>query len=648
MPRRRGEFEPLPKPKEDLETQVREADETLVDQHVSPISEGEAVFNMTEEELKEKYPKRYQIYLELLRDQRKEASHLDELELEKMSKWLYVLNSVDRYISEHLEAETKDQTLRGKQLTVFEDLRNFLEKGQTEGYIKLPTGTGKTVIFSEFIESLGLKTLVVVPKKILVEQTRKTLSEFTEDLDVGRLYSEAKEHGRQVTIITYQSLISKTKNGEINPADYDLLILDEVHKALSYYRSQAVKQFEDAIKIGFTATHKFSEKKKVSDLLGTEIHNMSICEAVEEKMLCPYSVMIVETDTDITQVPVMTTGDYNPEELEKAINISGRNKEAVEIVQKVFKGQKGIAYCQGVKHAMDLSEAFKNAGIAAEVIYGEQNIRQQMELKRKFESGEIQVLCNSDILIEGFDEPTASVCLNLRPTLSPVVAEQRGGRVLRLDPKNPNKQATIVDFIDKTTNRKNIQYSFVEVSRGAFVTGKKDAQAPIVDVKDIDPAIKIISDPKVVFDYAQKMIERRKELAPIGWLTSSGTASIANIRVMVIEYLANKHREAHPEWFDTYKAETKQYREFYSPQLVDLIAEEVKAKEPAPHDWRSVMDLSHEVNRSYNSVKRAINILSESHPEWFKKYFSPAGFVDDYFAPELCEKVRDFFTSRRV
>src|SRR3989344_6127550 len=135
---------------EELKTQISQVDETLVDQHISPESEKEDVLDMSVEELKEKFPRRYKIYLDLLREQKREAPTIRDEELEKMSKWLYILNSLDEYISGHKEAENKDdQTLWEKQLTVFEDLRNFLEQGGTEGYVKLPTGTGKTVIFSE-------------------------------------------------------------------------------------------------------------------------------------------------------------------------------------------------------------------------------------------------------------------------------------------------------------------------------------------------------------------------------------------------------------------------------------------------------------------------------------------------------------------
>ena len=143
------EFEIQRKPEDKLEAQVQAADDVLMDQHISPDSEGKALLSMSAEELKDRFPRRYQIYLELLRDRKKETSQVDGEKLDEMSKWLYVLNSLDRYIQEHHQGT--EQTLRPRQINVFEDLRDFTVRGGTQGYIKLPTGVGKTVLFTEFI-----------------------------------------------------------------------------------------------------------------------------------------------------------------------------------------------------------------------------------------------------------------------------------------------------------------------------------------------------------------------------------------------------------------------------------------------------------------------------------------------------------------
>ncbi len=52
-------------------------------------------------------------------------------------------------------------------------------------------------------------------------------------------------------------------------------------------------------------------------------------------------------------------------------------------------------------------------------------------------------MCNSDMLIEGFDDEGISLLINLRPTRSLTVFEQMIGRALRLDANNPGKVANV-------------------------------------------------------------------------------------------------------------------------------------------------------------------------------------------------------------
>src|SRR5258708_2288682 len=434
----------------ELENQLNSAEQILDTPESSLVPTSvklEGILEMSIQKIKKKYSRRYESYVKLVREQ-KGSDNLSEKELIEMRRWLAALNSLDRYIQDHYQGE--EQTLRPRQINAFEDLRNFLEQGGNDGYIKLTKGVGKTVLFTEFIEAVNMRTLVGVTTKLLIKQNKGAIGKFASDLDVGRIYGNAKEHGRQVTITTYDSLVSQVKEGKIKPEDYDCLILDEVHNSLSDQRAKTVARFSDSLRLGFTATPEYNPEKNVRSLLGTEIHTMNIREGVEERLLSSFSALIARTETDLSQVKTYSnTGEYSQKELEKAINVAGRNQAAVELYKKMFEGRSAVTYCVGVEHATTVANNFKKAGISAAHISGQMTEKVQQTLLQKFKYGEIKVLCNADILIAGFDEPRASVCLNLRPTRSRVVAEQRGGRVLRLDENNPEKHAYIVDFLDK-------------------------------------------------------------------------------------------------------------------------------------------------------------------------------------------------------
>ena len=562
-----------------------------------PSQDRADILGMSLEELKEKYSARLKIYTELLHQQRTDLP-LDPKKIAKMKEWLVGLNSLDTYIQDHYEG--KENTLYEKQISVFEDLRTFIEHGEKEGYVKLPTGVGKTVLFIELIEALNLRTMIVVPTKILVDQTGKKIEQFAPDLDVGKIYTGAKEHGRQVTIITYDSLVNKIRSGEIKPEEFDCLILDEAHRALSDLRIEAIQKFNGALKLGFTATPEFSKEKNVEQILPKEIHSMSIVEAVEGRLLSEFSAVIAKTKIDISSVPINNNGEWEPEKLEEALNIASRNQAAVDLYNTNFKEKTAVVYCTGIKHAEAVVKRFQEQGVSVAMVSGETPQKEQEKILEKLHSGEIKVVVNADLLIEGFDEPRASVCINLRPTRSRVVAEQRAGRVLRLDPDDPNKLAYIVDFLDEIDDDKLPPILFADIATVAHAENKPETEINVTGsdtetnrsyparqplILDI-PGLEVIVNTEEVMRVVHQLqeLEPKHESAPEGWLTNYDLTKAYDFSEKTIKKIAEEHKKIHPEWFKEYSGSQNRVFLYYSPELVDLIIQKLSIREKVLRD----------------------------------------------------------------
>lgn len=424
---------------------------------------------LTVEDLRTTYPLRYKAYA---RAQGLEVNGKENgIPSDVLTRRLRMLNNLDRYITSHEKSE-EGRVLREKQMSVFKDIRDSLEKGITEGFVEAPTGFGKTVLFSQIIKATDQKTVVAVPTKVLVEQTYEQLKKFNPDLDVGRVYGDRnrKETGKKVTVTTYKSL-SSSNNG-INPKDTDLLILDEAHQSLTGPRIDAAGKF-NSVKLGFTATPEFTEDKRVDKLLNNQIHKITLKEAVETGLLSSFSVYLAETDVDLSNVSIASNGDYDKKELDKAINIQSRNKSAVELYQKLVEKNpdlaKCIINCISINHARKVANLFQEAGIGADAVYGAIDQKERDDIVKRYKEGQLNVLTNVNILTEGFDVPQASLAINLRPTLSVVIAKQRGGRALRLDQENPAKHAVIVDYLDKNEKKRNLQITFAQVAQGVRI-----------------------------------------------------------------------------------------------------------------------------------------------------------------------------------
>ncbi len=557
------------------------------------------------------------------------------------------ISSLDKYILDHYGKPTR-RTLRGRQITVVEDLRDTLRGGQTEGYVTIPTGVGKTVLFTEVTEALNeqeiLETMIVVPTKILVDQTAERFHQFAPDLQVGKLYSDAHDITQPVTITTYASLVRHIEDGTLDANLYKLLVLDEVHRSLSGKRSQAVAQFTNAIKLGFTATPMYSEDRNVANLLNTEIHKMTIREAVEEDLLSPFSAIIAETDIDLSNISIKSSGDYDDQELEEAINISSRNQAAIDLYNKLFQSQTAVAYCTSVKHAQDLAKLFTENGILAGFVSGYQGKNEQADVLKRYHNGEVKVLCNADLLIEGFDEPKASVCLNLRPTKSIVLAQQRAGRVLRLDPDNPNKHAVIVDFLDKTEDPRKLSVTFAEVAEAAYITTKKAGGSNVVAPKvpggiEVDipvdtgtginffdednieiSGLKITVNPQEVMRIVKEMNEKQYQPAPEGWLTMNEIGKKFSIAPFTVVKLATQLKDGDVTNLTAiFISKNGNVYTYFSPELIKNIKGKLE-KATSTNGWMDIPDFAKLLGITNQTALRLVQRYEESDPKQVRNF----------------------------
>lgn len=446
------------KTQEELNQQVRIVSDRLGTDIVQPSS-TDTLSSLSPIELQRRFPIRYKSYLRLLRAS-KGAQEPSRGEVITGAVRLTRMNRLDAYIAHHHEVE-EDRVLRPKQIEAVAALLADMESGRvfSKGHFKLPPRFGKTVVFSELIKTLDVRTMVVVPTLTTGIQAEDELAERVDVEQIGRVFGGKSERSRHITITTYAALLRGLAADKVNPLDYELLILDEAHLSLSEARRRAVGRFILALKLGFTATSKYSEKKQLNQLLYPLIFGMETKAGIEEGMLCPVTVYEsnVDTNTDLSNVRVNPNGDYDRGEVEKVVNNERRNQSALRIyLTRQFKDRPTYVFCAGVDHAESMAKTFIKHGVKAEVISGRNSMKEQQDILKRFRAGEIKVLCSSDLLTTGVNEPSLEGCINAVPTLSIVEAEQRGSRCLTLDPKNPRKHAFVVDIRDK--NSKGVMY----------------------------------------------------------------------------------------------------------------------------------------------------------------------------------------------
>lgn len=597
------------------------------------------------DQLQQKFPVRFE-YIDLITNPDPEFSLNNQTHINRLKNKLHILNGLDAYVDAHNQ-EGARKILKDRQLNVFEDIHNFLEAGNTEGYIKAPPGFGKTVLFTELAAATDVPTLIVVPTKLLVEQTYARMRKFHPELDIGRIYDKRKEWSAKIKIVTYDSFVAHTQSGNLKPEETEMLFLDEAHKSLTDKRVDTVANYQNAIKLGFTATPDYSVERRLINLLGTEIHAISIPEGVRDDYLSSFTAYLAETDTDLTQVTINASGDFDKEELTKAINIKSRNDAGVQILRQIEARDaiehpdagvlSTIAYCADINHAQEAATAFQQDGIAAAAIWGSQDPHEQAEILAKFEAGEIQVICNAKLLLEGYDFEKVRMIINMVPTLSPVTEEQRCGRGLRLDPDNPYKLTYIIDMIDK--NRQGVYpITFPEIVESARLLNRSYRQHRGETGEPKEPldiaGVRVTVASEEVMRLTKEHVATRTTAPPEGWMTANGLETITDLPPARIRNIITSLLEEHPEYAGIFGTIKSAHR-YFSPEVANEILK-ITAEGPkrAPTDWINLNSAKERYKVNKSIMRKLLEDYLIEHPDAIQEFYSKLGNVVSFVSPD--------------
>jgi hypothetical protein len=254
-----------------------------------------------------------------------------------------------------------------------------------------------------------------------------------------------------VTVETYQWFVRNA--GKIADA-YTIVICDEAHTALGEKTSGAIRAWSGPIFIGMTATGALIARH-VTDLFPTQTSRFDLAQAARRGVIAPLRCIRIPPGPGvrtIAKVPLRrgeVDTEFDQEMLAELLDQAPFNIAVADLYKTRFNGIPGIVYAAGVRHAYNVAEAFREAGINAQGVSGETPKRQLAKILADYESGKIDVLVNAMLLAEGWNSPRATICMHLAPTASKRVYQQRVGRVTR---RTPGKEAGIVvDFVHPAT-----------------------------------------------------------------------------------------------------------------------------------------------------------------------------------------------------
>ena len=317
--------------------------------------------------------------------------------------------------------------LRPYQVEAVDGARAELRRGAKRCLIVLPTGGGKTVVAAEIIhraEERGSRTLFLAHRRELIVQTSDKLQRF--GVRHGIIMAgqpRALQHLVQVasiqTLAHHQDILSKV----------DLIFFDEAHHAAAGSYTKVLEWFPQARVVGLTATPWRLDGRGLADVFDGHVLVRTPKQLRDEGFLVPVGGWEFEAiDTSRARVQ---RGDYAVKDLAEEAGKPRVVGDIVEEWQRYAEGKRTVVFCVNIETSKLVAEKFRAAGVAAEHIDGEMATRERAAIVARLRSGETRVVCNCNVLTEGFDCPELEVCVLARPTLSTALYLQMVGRVLR-------------------------------------------------------------------------------------------------------------------------------------------------------------------------------------------------------------------------
>lgn len=290
----------------------------------------------------------------------------------------------------------------------------------------------------------GVKHKIIGPSKIIKFIIKEQLAE----LGVSMYDPNA-----QVAVAGVDTLVRRQDQLAHWTRQVTLWVIDEAHHIVTGNKwGKACEMFPNAKGLGVTATPIRADGhglgRDASGVFDSMIEGPDMRWLIAQGNLTDYRIFAPPSDLDVEHVDVsQRTGDYNPQQLKKAVQKSHLVGDVVLHYKRIAMGKLGVTFATDVETATEIANQFNAEGVPAEVVSAKTPDHVRSLIIKRFRKRELMQLVNVDLFGEGFDLPAIEVVSMARPTQSYSLFAQQFGRALR-----PLEGKTVAIIIDHAGN----------------------------------------------------------------------------------------------------------------------------------------------------------------------------------------------------
>ncbi|KAG6381131.1 P-loop containing nucleoside triphosphate hydrolase protein [Boletus reticuloceps] len=358
--------------------------------------------------------------------------------------------------------------LRPYQQACLDACHAALRAGITRIGVSLPTGAGKTPIFTTLLSQIfsprpsqPFGSLIIVNSVELARQAaaqaEMTHPHWKVELEQGISHQAS---GR--------ADVWPQRLAKFRPENLKAIIVDEAHHAAAPSYRRILSHFNADIKnpdphfvppfiphpipvIGFSATFSRHDGLALGSVFEKIVYHRDFLDMINEQwqVIC---MLCVEVDRNLTTGYAMT-GDFNATSLAHIINTETINNLVVQAwLDRASSERKStLVFCVNLAHVGQLTKTFREFGIDARQLHSNTPAIERRTLITEFKAGCYPVLVNCAILTEGADIPNVDCIVICRPTRSRNLYAQMIGRGMRQSHASGKVDCRIIDFVDSTS-----------------------------------------------------------------------------------------------------------------------------------------------------------------------------------------------------
>lgn len=318
------------------------------------------------------------------------------------------------------------------------------DSGIRRTLLSMATGTGKTIVFALLAETLirrGERILVLAHREELLNQAQDKINIATGlGCAVEKAEKTAIDEWYRITVGSVQTLMRPARLEQFPRDYYDTIIIDEAHHTLADSYRRILAHFDKAKVLGVTATPDRGDMRNLGEVYESLAYEYPLIRAISDKYLCPIKAQTIPLNIDLNGIKTQA-GDFKLGELDDALT-PYLNAIADEMVA-YCKDRKTVVFLPLIATSQKMQGILNDRGFRCGEV--NHNSPDRAEILQDFTAGHYDVLCNSMLLTEGWDEPSADCIVCLRPTKIRSLYAQIIGRGTRLFPGKDH--LLLLDFL---------------------------------------------------------------------------------------------------------------------------------------------------------------------------------------------------------